>query len=106
MKEQKEQQGNEKQYVILDTDGMVSNHRYQVVFVDEYNNWYLIGFFEKLSDAEPELKDYLEGYEFEEEGVTVDEVCHLEEYPSTFCTCFDKVIDTTCGCVEIRGFIY
>ena len=91
--------------VTLDSEGYVTSHKYQVVFVDEYNNWYLIGFFEKLEDAEPLVREYLEGYDFED-GITIEEACHLEEYASTFCSCFDKIIDTTCGCVEVRGFIY
>ena len=102
--------------IILDKDGYVSNKKYQVVFVDEYNNWYLVGFFDKLEDAVPEVNAYLESYELEEdeEGNTgVDpqfgkdaSLGELTEYASTFSSCFDRIIDTTCGCVQVRGFIF
>ena len=111
MKEQQENINKANTVVVVDSDGYVVSHKYQVVFVDEYNNWYLIGFFNDLHDAEPFIRDFLNGYEFEDDGELSQEellerACHLEEYPSTFSTCFDKCIDTTCGCVEVRGFIY
>ena len=90
--------------------------KYQVVFVDEYNNWYLVGFFDKLEDAVPEVNAYLESYELEEdeEGNTGfvpqfgkdASLGELTEYASTFSSCFDRIIDTTCGCVQVRGFIF
>ena len=102
--------------IILDKDGYVSNKKYQVVFVDEYNNWYLVGFFDKLEDAVPEVNAYLESYELEEDeegntGVVTQfgkdaSLGELTEYASTFSSCFDRIIDTTCGCVQVRGFIF
>lgn len=90
--------------------------KYQVIFVDEYNNWYLIGFFDDLKEAEPSLNSYLEGYlaygEDDEEEVWQPQfgddkpLKHLHEYPSTLGSCFDRIIDTTCGAIQIRGFIY
>lgn len=109
---------HEKNYVLLDGNTRLpSNWKYQVVFVDEYNNWYLVGFFNDLKAAEPEVREYLSGYEFEDcdanaensperQAELLEEASHLAEYPSTFCSCFDKIIDTTCGYVEIRGFIF
>ena len=91
--------------------------KYQVVFVDEYNNWYLIGFFDNLQDAEEELNEYLKDYKY----VDVDDyneemkecqfgddkpLGHLQEYPSSFGKCFDLIIDADCGCVQVRGFIF
>lgn len=88
--------------------------KYQVVFVDEYNNWWLIGFFDNLIDAEPELNSMLKDYKMiDDDGEEVE--CqfgndtllgHLEEYPSTFSMCFDRIIEVSEGCVEVRGFIF
>lgn len=106
----------------VDKDGNVINCNYQVVFVDEYNNWYNIGFFEKLEEAEVHLNSFLIGYELEdaseyaEDGETVPAkdpqfgegqvLGHLQEYAGTFGPQFDLTINTTCGCVEVRGFVY
>lgn len=88
---------------------------YQVVFVDEYNNWYLCGFYTSLLDAEKDVNEYLSGYtlesdmnEGETEAAFGDDkpLGHLEEYASTFEFNFDRVIDVECGCVEVRGFIF
>lgn len=96
-------------------DGFPVNYKYQVIFVDEYNNWYLVGFFNNLEDSEEELNSYLEGYELEdiEDGNSKipqfgkdQNLGILQEYSSTFNTCFDRIIHTTCGCVEVRGFVY
>ena len=91
------------------------NIKYQVVFVDVYGDWYLIGFFDNLADAEDEVNSYLEQYEPDQEeypGATElrfgeDTVLgHLTEYVSTFNLCFDRIINTCEGCVEVRGFIF
>ena len=101
--------------VTVDVDGFVTNYKYQVIFVDEYNNFYHLGFFNDLKDAEPELNAYLEDYEAYDETTgdivkiqfgDAGHLGHLREYPSTFSSCFDTIIDTTCGCVQIRGFIF
>ena len=88
---------------------------YQVIFVDEYNNFYEIGNFLHLEDAEPEVNKMLEQYVLAEdddvdpgaspefgEGKNLD---RLVEYPSTFSMCFDRIIDVEEGCVQVRGFI-
>ena len=88
---------------------------YQVVFVDEYNNWYLCGFYTSLLDAEEDVNEYLKLYtlepemnEGETEAAFGDDkpLGHLTEYASTFESNFDRVIDVECGCVEVRGFIF
>ena len=106
--------GKQKVVVALDKEGCVTNKKYQVVFVDEYNNWYLVGFFDNLEDAVPEVNSYLETYECDED----DEISgvpqfgkdgnlgELTEYASTTSFCFDRIIDTTSGCVEVSGFIF
>ena len=88
--------------------------KYEVVFVDEYNNWYLIGFFDKLQDAEPELNNMLSDYTgYDEDGNPCtfqfgdDTVLgHLVEYPGTFSYVFDRILDADVGCIQIRGFIF
>ena len=105
--------------VVIDDNGYVTNKKYQVVFVDEYNNWYLIGFFNNLKDAEPELNNCLHGYELDDveiddedmedtepqfgEGKSLGE---LTEYAGTFNPVFDRTICTTCGYVAVRGFVF
>lgn len=93
---------------------MTELKKYQVIFVDEYNNWYLIGFFDNLQDAEPDLNNMLKDYTMlndEDEEVECQfgenkSLGHLNEYVSTFGNCFDRVIDADCGCIEVRGFIF
>lgn len=74
--------------------------KYQVIIQDEWNNLYHIGFYDKLSDAIPDVNDWLQSYE-----VSIDE---LAEYPSTFSMCFDKEVEVNDGenVIYIRGFIY
>ena len=88
--------------------------KYQVVFVDEYNNWYLIGFFNDLREAEPGLNEMLRDYvgydddgnkcEFQFGDDTV--LGHLVEYPGTFSPVFDRILDADVGCIQVRGFIF
>lgn len=88
--------------------------KYEVVFVDEYNNWYLIGFFDNLLDAEPELNAMLDGYTgYDEDGNECelqfgDDTClgHLVEYAGSFSPCFDRIIEADVGGLEVRGFIF
>ena len=85
--------------------------KYQVVFVDEYNNWYLVGFYDKLREAEKDVNEYLKTYVDEEtnEPLWVGEHSpfgELTEYASTYGSCFDKEFCTPEGCIEIRGFIF
>ena len=74
--------------------------KYQVIMQDEYNNLYHIGFYDKLSDALPDVNDWLSTY-----NTKIDEI---EEYPSTFNTCFDRDIEVEDGenVVYLRGFIF
>ena len=101
--------------IVLDKDGNVTNKKYQVVFVDEYNNWWFIGFFDNLRDAEPEINSYLEGYKMEgdedDEGLEPQfgddaPLGKLEEYAGSFNSIFDRTIATDSGCVAVRGFIF
>ena len=75
---------------------------------DEYNNLYLIGFYNELMNAVPAINDFLVPYE-----AKIDK---LEEYPSTFGSCFDTEVfkeieddddeDSGWTGVMIRGFIF
>ena len=85
--------------------------KYEVVFVDEYNNWYLVGFYDTLEEAEKDVNDYLLQYKDEETNKPLmfgDDTAlgRLVEYPSTCGNCFDKIIDVPEGCIEVRGFIF
>ncbi len=91
------------------------NIKYQVVFVDDYGNWYLIGFFDNLADTEDEVNSYLEQYESDQEeypGATElrfgenTVLGRLTEYANTFGSCFNRIINTCEGCVEVRGFVF
>lgn len=74
------------------------NKRYIVIIQDEWNNLYYIGEFTNLSDAIPDINEWLETY-----NVSIDE---LTEYASTFGMCFDKEIETPDEeTVMVRGFI-
>lgn len=88
---------------------------YHVIFVDEYDNWYELGMYASLKDAEPDVNSQLEGYNYvDEDGNSTDEhpafgedknLGPLQEYASTFGPCFDRMIDVDEGCVQVRGFI-
>lgn len=72
--------------------------KYEVFIQDEWNNIYLVGFYDNLEDAIPEVNEFLETYDMK-----IDE---LKEYPSTFGLCFDKEVETPNGeIVMVRGFI-
>lgn len=72
--------------------------KYEVFIQDEWNNNYLMGFYDKLSDALPDVNDFLEVY-----NVKIDE---LVEYAGTFGNCFDTEVQTQDdNYVMIRGFI-
>lgn len=73
--------------------------KYQVIFQDEYNNLYEVGFYDKLEDSINDINDYLEPYE--------ERIEELEEYVSTFGMAFDREIYTKQDLlVMIRGFIH
>lgn len=107
------------EYLLVDEEGYPTGKRYQVIFVDEYNNMYLVGFYSNLRDAEPDVNQYLKDYNgYGDDDEEVDAPLHLgdddgpgcigrlEEYASTMSTCFDRVIDATVGCIQIRGFVF
>ena len=97
----------------IQTDS-INEVKYEIVFVDNYNNWYLIGFFDNLIDAETEVNSYLKDYTPDkEEYPYATNLCfgedtalgHLTLCPSTFGYCFDRTISTEEGGIEVRGFI-
>jgi hypothetical protein len=72
--------------------------KYEVFIQDEWNNLWLVGFYDNLEDAVPEVNEFLETYHIKIDG--------LKEYPSTFGSCFDKEVETSDGeIIMIRGFI-
>lgn len=72
--------------------------KYEVFIQDEWNNLWLMGFYDNLEDAIPDINGFLETYE--------TQITELKEYPSTFGTCFDTYVETTDSeGVTIRGFI-
>ena len=72
--------------------------KYQVIFQDEWNNLYEVGFYDNLNDSIDDINDYLKTY-----NAKIEE---LQEYISTFSKTFDTEIDTESGVVMIRGFIH
>lgn len=96
----------------MDYDG---SHKYQVVFVDEYNNWWPCGFFDGLAEALPQVNAYLSMYKPDEgEGEGDGPIWlgpdspfgDLTEYAGTLGPCFDRAFSTPEGTVEVRGFCY
>lgn len=78
----------------------MQNKKYIIFMQDEWNNLYLMGFYNNLDDAIPDINDWLEVY-----NVKLD-LGELTEYPSTFGYTFDKEIETlTEEVVMVRGFI-
>lgn len=71
--------------------------KYQVIFQDEYNNLFLVGFYDELEDAIPDINNFLEVY-----GKKIDSISC---YPSTFGEAFDTDIEIDEGCVSVRGFV-
>ena len=79
---------------------------YEIFMSDEYSNNYFIGFYNELKNAVPAINEFLVPYEAKIET--------LEEYPSTFGSCFDtEVFKETNGDddydwtgVMIRGFVF
>lgn len=78
----------------------MQDKKYIVFTQDEWNNNYLMGFYDDLDDAIPDINGWLEIYNLKlEKG-------DLVEYPSTFGTVFDKELETEDETVlMIRGFI-
>ena len=59
---------------------------YQIIFQDEYNNLYLIGFYKNLKDSIRDINEELDSY-----GAVIDEE-DLTLYSSSFSECFDLSI--------------
>ena len=81
---------------------------YEVMMQDEYDNLYLLGFYEFLDDAIEDINDFISAYY--EDGAIPLEKGDLAEYASTFGACFDREIewkneDDCPGSIMIRGFI-
>ena len=81
---------------------------YQIVMQDEYDNLYLLGFYESLDDAIEDINGFISVYE--EDGAIPIKKGDLAEYASTFGTCFDREIewkneDDCPGTIMVRGFV-
>lgn len=81
---------------------------YEVMMQDEYDNLYLLGFYESLDDAIEDINDFIGAYD--DDGAIPLEKGDLAEYASTFGTCFDREIEweneEDCpGTIMVRGFI-
>lgn len=81
---------------------------YEIVMQDEYDNLYLLGFYESLDDAIEDINGFISVYD--EDGAIPIKKGDLAEYASTFGSCFDREIewkneDNCPGSIMIRGFI-
>lgn len=81
---------------------------YEVMMQDEYDNLYLLGFYESLDDAIEDINGFIGAYY--EDGAIPLKKGDLAEYASTFGACFDREIewkneDNCPGSIMIRGFI-
>ena len=93
----------------------VNKKYYHVIFVDEYDNFFELGYYLDLKDAEKDANVYLSQYNLSEDDETDpggvpkfgenENLGHLVEYPSTVSMCFDKQIYVDEGVVQVRGFI-
>lgn len=79
---------------------------YEVIFQDEYDNLYNLGFFKELKDSIESINDCLLPY-----NVKINE-SDLIEHPSSFNKCFDLEMcnvfpnnEEVCD-LNVRGFIY
>lgn len=94
------------------------SHKYQVVFVDEYNNWWLCGFYDDLKEALPQVNSFLSLYEpdkdaYEDVGETDGPLWlgegspfgDIGEYAGTIGSVFDITLYSPCGSVQVRGFV-
>lgn len=81
---------------------------YQIIFQDEYNNLYLLGFYKNLKDSIQDINEELNSY-----NVSITEE-DLKLYPSTFSECFDLSIrnidryenDDDISDIYVRGFVF
>ena len=81
---------------------------YEVMMQDEYDNLYLLGFYESLDDSIEDINGFIGAYD--DDGAIPLKKGDLAEYASTFGTCFDREIEweheEDCpGTIMVRGFI-
>lgn len=81
---------------------------YEIIVQDEYDNLYLLGFYESLDESIEDINGFLGAYD--DEGVVPLKKGDLAEYASTFGSCFDREVeweneDDCPGTIMIRGFI-
>ena len=81
---------------------------YEVMMQDEYDNLYLLGFYESLDDSIEDINGFIGAYV--DDGAIPLEKGDLAEYASTFGTCFDREIEweneEDCpGTIMVRGFV-
>lgn len=89
-------------------DGAADAPLYEVIMQDEYDNLYLLGFYESLDDSIEDINGFLAAYE--DDGAVTLEKGDLAEYASTFGSCFDREVEWRdegdCpGTIMIRGFV-
>lgn len=89
------------------TAQMVDAPLYEIVMQDEYDNLYLLGFYQSLDDAIEDINGFIGAYD---DGAIPFKKGDLAEYASTFGTCFDREIEweneEDCpGIIMVRGFI-
>lgn len=80
---------------------------YEIVMQDEYDNLYLLGFYQSLDDAIEDINGFIGAYD--DDGAIPFKKGDLAEYASTFGSCFDREIEweneEDCpGTVMVRGF--
>lgn len=81
---------------------------YQVIFQDEYNNLYMLGFYKDLRDSIQDINKELDSYD-----IVIEEE-DLKLYPSTFSECFDLSIrnidryedNDDIPDIYVRGFVF
>lgn len=81
---------------------------YEIIVQDEYDNLYLLGFYESLDESIEDINGFLGAYD--DEGAVPLKKGDLAEYASTFGSCFDREVeweneDDCPGTIMIRGFI-
>ena len=80
--------------------------KYQVILQDEYNNLYMVGFYDDLDDSIEELNKYLDIYDVElkKGDLRVYKGVYDDRFDLDLCDIFEDKEDVR-G-VMIRGFIY
>lgn len=78
---------------------------FEAFFVDEYNNYWHLGFHGRIDEVIEPLNDFLKEYTDADTGERLH-VDVVELYPCTFGEAFDKEFYADCGTVALRGFVY